>query len=80
MPVNDLMENPPRAHLRQGAPERSSARRPAFMAPWLALGPSLWAVEGWRDLEDGESAVPSSLGVVSNGSFDFLVIGVVGIG
>lgn len=30
-----------RSHLRQGAPERSRARRPAFIAPVLALGPSL---------------------------------------
>ncbi len=28
-------------HLRQGAPDRSRARRPALIAPWLALGPSL---------------------------------------
>lgn len=31
-------------HLRHGLPDRSRARRPALMAPWLALGPSLWAV------------------------------------
>lgn len=28
-------------HLRQGLPDLSRARRPALMAPWLALGPSL---------------------------------------
>lgn len=28
------------SHLRQGAPVRSKARRPALMAPVLALGPS----------------------------------------
>lgn len=33
----------PFCHLRQGLPVRSRARRPALMAPWLALGPSLWA-------------------------------------
>lgn len=33
-----------RSHLRQGVPVRSRARRPALMAPWLALGPSLCAV------------------------------------
>ncbi len=30
-----------RSHFRHGFPDRSRARRPAFMAPWLALGPSL---------------------------------------
>lgn len=58
-PVKLLSLKPPLAHLRQGLPERSRARRPALMAPWLALGPSLWA--------DGRAAallwsiVPSSL-------------------
>ena len=40
-PVKLFNLNPPLAHLRQGLPDRSSARRPALMAPWLALGPSL---------------------------------------
>lgn len=31
-------------HLRQGFPDRSRARRPALIAPWLALGPNLWPV------------------------------------
>jgi len=34
----------PFCHLRHGFPERSSALRPALIAPWLAFGPSLWAV------------------------------------
>lgn len=41
-PVKLLTVNPPFCHLRQGLPDRSRARRPALMAPWLALGPSLW--------------------------------------
>lgn len=40
-PVKLLRVKPPLAHLRQGAPDLSRARRPALMAPWLALGPSL---------------------------------------
>jgi hypothetical protein len=56
-PVKLLSLNPPLFHLRQGAPERSRARRPALMAPWLALGPSLWAALA---LALG-SIVPSSL-------------------
>lgn len=31
------------SHLRQALPDRSRARRPALMAPWLALGPNLCA-------------------------------------
>lgn len=64
VPVKLLMLKPPLAHLRQGAPERSSARRPALMAPWFALGPSLWAAAAPAPLgpELGLSAVPSSLG------------------
>jgi len=30
------------SHFRHGFPVRSRARRPALMAPWLALGPSFW--------------------------------------
>lgn len=41
-PVKDLSLKPLRCHLRQGLPDRSRARRPALMAPRLALGPSLW--------------------------------------
>lgn len=54
-PVKVLSWKLPLAHLRQGFPERSRARRPALMAPWFALGPSRWAFarEGSR--------VPSSL-------------------
>jgi hypothetical protein len=40
-PVKLLTANVLRAHLRHGLPERSRARRPALIAPWLALGPSL---------------------------------------
>lgn len=40
-PVNDFSLKPPLDHLRQGAPDRSRARRPALIAPWLAFGPSL---------------------------------------
>ena len=43
-PVKLLTVKPPFCHLRHGLPLRSSARKPAFIAPWLALGPSLWAV------------------------------------
>lgn len=44
VPVKLLRVKPPRFHLRQGLPERSRARRPALIAPWFALGPSLWVV------------------------------------
>lgn len=40
-PVKDFNLKPPLVHLRQGVPERSSARRPALIAPWFAFGPSL---------------------------------------
>lgn len=40
-PVKLLRTKPPLSHLRHGLPERSSARRPALIAPWFALGPSL---------------------------------------
>jgi hypothetical protein len=56
-PVNVLSVKPPLFHLRQGLPDRSSARRPALMAPWLALGPSLCAARELRP----PSMVPSSL-------------------
>lgn len=39
MPVKLFSCNGFFSHLRQGAPERSKARRPALMAPVLALGP-----------------------------------------
>lgn len=40
MPVKLLSWKPFFSHRRQGLPDRSRARRPALMAPWLALGPS----------------------------------------
>jgi hypothetical protein len=42
-PVKLLSLKLPFCHLRHGFPDRSRARRPALIAPWLALGPSLWA-------------------------------------
>ena len=42
-PVKLLSVKLPFCHLRQGLPDLSRARRPALIAPWLALGPSLWA-------------------------------------
>lgn len=45
-PVMLWSEKPLRSHLRQGLPLLSSARRPALMAPVLALGPSLCALIG----------------------------------
>jgi hypothetical protein len=42
-PVKLLSVKLPFCHLRQGLPDRSRARRPALIAPWLAFGPSLWA-------------------------------------
>lgn len=59
-PVKVLSLKPPRAHLRQGLPDLSRARRPALIAPWLALGPSLWPPAG-RLAEFEWSMVPSSL-------------------
>lgn len=56
-PVKLLSVNPPLFHLRQGLPDRSSARSPALIAPWLALGPSLCAAREFRP----PSMVPSSL-------------------
>lgn len=43
IPVKDLKRSGCFSHLRQGAPVRSKARRPALMAPVLAFGPSRWA-------------------------------------
>lgn len=43
-PVKLLRPKPLRSHLRHGFPDRSSARRPALMAPMLAFGPSLWVL------------------------------------
>lgn len=54
-PVKVLSRKLPLAHLRQGLPVRSRARRPALMAPWFALGPRRWA------LPRAGSRVPSSL-------------------
>ena len=49
-------------HLRHGLPLRSRARRPALMAPVLALGPSLWAGMGLAAFWSFErSMVPSGL-------------------
>ena len=63
MPVNDLIWSPLRSHFRQGLPLRSSARRPALMAPVLALGPSLCAGTGLTVLvlSPERSMVPSGL-------------------
>src|SRR5690349_4050628 len=63
VPVKLLMLKPPFCHLRQGAPERSRARSPALIAPWLALGPSLCAAAAPAPLrlEPRPSAAPSSL-------------------
>lgn len=56
-PVKLLRVNPPLVHFRQGLPDRSRARRPALIAPMLALGPSLCAAKPPRP----PSMVPSSL-------------------
>lgn len=42
-PVKLLSVNPPFCHFLHGLPVLSSARSPALIAPWLALGPSLCA-------------------------------------
>ena len=57
-PVKLFNLKPPLAHLRQGLPDRSRARRPALIAPWFALGPSLWYAPPARELGSIE---PSSL-------------------
>lgn len=68
VPVKDFSWRPFRSHLRQGLPLRSSARRPALMAPVLALGPSLCAgtvvllLPGLLLLSPEWSIVPSGLG------------------
>jgi hypothetical protein len=64
-PVKLLTANPLRIHLRQGAPVRSRARRPALIAPWLALGPSLWPTPVTTVGLALWSMVPSSLPIVS---------------
>lgn len=56
-PVKLFSPNGFRCHFRHGAPVRSSARRPALMAPWLALGPSLCGA----GMSLAWSMVPSSL-------------------
>lgn len=60
VPVKLLSVNPPFVHLRHGLPERSRARRPALMAPWFALGPSLCAAPAPLALPPS-TRVPSSL-------------------
>lgn len=62
MPVNVLIMKERFSHLRQGLPERSRARKPALIAPWLALGPSreLFPLDALGVLPLGAS-VPSSL-------------------
>ena len=42
-PVNDLILKPVFCHFLQLFPVRSRARSFSLIAPWLALGPSLWA-------------------------------------
>lgn len=69
-PVKLLSVKDPLAHLRHGLPERSSARSPALMAPWLALGPSLCAERPAPRPVAVPSMVPSSLWGVSVGSDD----------
>lgn len=59
-PVKLFSWKPPLCQRRQGAPERSRARRPALIAPWLALGPSLCAAAPALPVALG-SIVPSSL-------------------
>lgn len=54
-PVKVLSRKFPLFHLRHGLPVRSRARRPALMAPWLALGPRRCA------LPRAGSRLPSSL-------------------
>lgn len=45
-PVKVLIVKPVLFHFRHGVPVRSRARSPAFIAPRLALGPSLWVGAG----------------------------------
>jgi hypothetical protein len=69
VPVKVLIEKPPFAHFLHGLPVRSRARRPALMAPWLALGPSLWAPAALMGagllVPETESGSPSSLNRIS---------------
>lgn len=60
-PVKLLTLNPLRSHLRHGFPVRSSARRPALIAPWLALGPSLWVASGATVVQGRAVGVPFSM-------------------
>ncbi len=62
-PVKLFSVKLPFDHLRHGLPVRSRARRPALIAPWLALGPSLWAAVplGARGTVAEWSIDPSSL-------------------
>jgi len=53
-PVKLLTLKLPFAHFRQGFPDLSRARKPALIAPWFALGPSLCVAV----------PVPVALGVV----------------
>ncbi len=63
MPVNDLSWMPLRSQRRHGLPVRSSARRPALIAPVLAFGPSLCAGIGAAVVGRpvARSIVPSAL-------------------
>ena len=45
-PVKVLRRKPDFAHFLHGLPVLSRARSPALIAPWLALGPSLWVGPG----------------------------------
>lgn len=67
-PVKLLSVKLPLAHLRHGFPDRSRARRPALMAPWLAFGPSLCAAALARTA--AWSMVPSSLAKLLAGCDD----------
>ena len=68
-PVKLRIWKPFFSHLRQGLPVRSRARRPALMAPMLALGPSFGApaAAAKGPLWFG-SLIMSPLGDVSDGS------------
>lgn len=55
-----LSWRPLRSHLRHGLPDLSSARRPALIAPVLALGPSLWVAIGATP-PNGPFFVPSAV-------------------
>jgi len=73
-PVNVLSLKELFCHFRHGAPDRSNALRPAFIAPWFALGPSLCAAvvpvaAGPLGLLAVGSTLPSSLNFVSACSY-----------